>query len=152
MNFIPRQVASRIQAAIIETFRIPQESFFNNLPTSSHGYTVSFESYDKDIYTCNIVLTPSHSEPDKDNESPLYVNIECKLRKVAGDKVEHLFREIRFCRISDLAQIPLVLMFIQDATCKLFDYTDSQHSWRESFESPNLKDKVRDLIDLSSFF
>lgn len=145
--FIPKDVANSIKASINETIGVPKDCFFENLPTSSNGYSIVFEYMDgKDILTCSIVLTPEHIVQGEPNRAPLFVNIEAKLRRVDEEGLRECFREMRFCRISTLSQTPMVLFFLRDATVKVLEHSDSDHIWRGMFEEANPNDEMGECL------
>lgn len=148
-KFTPKNVATEIRNSLRSTFNIPSNDFFAILPTSNKGYSVTFESPHKDIYACNIYLTPSHISNDEETISPLFAGIEVKLRVVSDDSVTDCFRELRLLRISDFAQIPLILYFVQKASLQIFENTDHHHIYATLFEDNDISDKVRGIVDTS---
>jgi len=134
-------VANSIKVSINETIGVPKDCFFENLPTSSNGYSITFEYMDgRDILTCSIVLTPEHIVQGEPNCAPLFVNIEAKLRRVDEGGLKECFREMRFRRISTLSQTSVVLFFLRDAVVKVLEYSNSEHIWKGMFREARLDD------------
>lgn len=145
-KFNPRNVANKVKRELINVFKLESADFFEVLPTNNKGFYITYECQYRDIFTLNIYFTPQHLKVDSPVDSPLFVCIETKLRVVEDDKIIDCFRELRLCRISDLAQIPLILLFVQKAALIVLENSPHESPLYDKFSSVELGDDVVNII------